>query len=292
MSQYDFGTINPNTTSGTALATLLGNWRDALHSMHKGSTRPGYAVAGTCWVYDGATPWLLMCYDGANDVIVGAINATTHQFVPYVGGSALGDASATARGLVELATDEEAQEGLDNERAVTPAAGAAAYIAQGKHSIWLPASCWWGLDIDERSLTSFELPVLAYSGSVAETAATFVPMPKSWDRNALTYRVYWTGPAGAGAVVFQLSATAYSDDDPMPGTLGSAVSVSDTFIAAADLHITAESSAVTVGGSPAEADGVVLRLGRNPSDVNDTKAEDAQVFGVMLYYGIDARNDA
>ena len=46
MSQSDFGTIDPDTKNGTDLATDLNSWRDALHSMHRGASRPSYAAAG------------------------------------------------------------------------------------------------------------------------------------------------------------------------------------------------------------------------------------------------------
>lgn len=78
MSQYDFGTISPATTSGSALAAHLNAWRDALHALHKGATRPDYAVAGTLWLRDvSASLWELMLYTGAGDAMLGTINPTT-----------------------------------------------------------------------------------------------------------------------------------------------------------------------------------------------------------------------
>ena len=50
MSQYDFGTIDPNTKSGTALASDLNSWRNALHTTHGGSTAPSYITAGMLWL--------------------------------------------------------------------------------------------------------------------------------------------------------------------------------------------------------------------------------------------------
>ena len=67
MSQYDPGTIDPNTKDGASLATDINNWRDALHSSHRGSTSPGYASAGMLWIDDsGGTNWELKFYDGAD----------------------------------------------------------------------------------------------------------------------------------------------------------------------------------------------------------------------------------
>lgn len=105
MSQYDFGTINPATKSGTALATDLNAWRTALNSMHKGNTRPTYAIAGTRWVDDTATPWIEKQFDGTDDLPVATINPTTNEYIPYVDAANVtftqGGAGAIERDLVE-----------------------------------------------------------------------------------------------------------------------------------------------------------------------------------------------
>lgn len=82
MSQFDFGTIDPTTKSGTALASDLNSFRTALNSCHSGSTRPTYAIAKTIWVNDATTPWVVYMYDGADDIQIGTINATTNVFTP------------------------------------------------------------------------------------------------------------------------------------------------------------------------------------------------------------------
>ncbi|MBE1208100.1 hypothetical protein [Aminobacter carboxidus] len=80
MSQSDFGTINPTTKSGTALATDLMGWRDAVHSGNKGPTAPSYVTAGLRWVDDTLDPiWLYKFYDGTNWITVFAIDTTTNQ---------------------------------------------------------------------------------------------------------------------------------------------------------------------------------------------------------------------
>ena len=83
MSQFDFGTINPDTKSGSALASDLNSWRDALHSMHRGSTRPTYAVHGMMWIDDSATPWLVKIYNGSGvgtDTVLGTYDGATGGF--------------------------------------------------------------------------------------------------------------------------------------------------------------------------------------------------------------------
>lgn len=58
-------------------------------SSHKGSTAPSYAVAGTIWLDDNATPWLLKIYDGSDWITFGAVNATTNAFTPFLGTSGI-----------------------------------------------------------------------------------------------------------------------------------------------------------------------------------------------------------
>lgn len=67
MSQSDFGTINPNTKSGTVLASDLGNWRDALYSGHSGTTRPTYAADGLFWRDTSGTDPFIYYYNGSGD---------------------------------------------------------------------------------------------------------------------------------------------------------------------------------------------------------------------------------
>ena len=95
MSQSDFGTIVASTKTGAALATDLNNWRDALHSGHRGSTAPSYAVQGLVWLDDaaGVTNVLVKRYDGADWITEGVINETANTYTPYLAGSPIGTAA-------------------------------------------------------------------------------------------------------------------------------------------------------------------------------------------------------
>jgi len=63
MAQNDFGTINPATKTGTVLTADINSFRDALNSCHSGSTQPSYVQAGTIWVDNSGTPWIVNMYD-------------------------------------------------------------------------------------------------------------------------------------------------------------------------------------------------------------------------------------
>jgi len=60
-----------------------GDWRDALHSLHKGPTRPPYAAAGMLWLQEiASSEWRLWLFDGADDIQVGTVNPTANTFLP------------------------------------------------------------------------------------------------------------------------------------------------------------------------------------------------------------------
>ncbi|GAA2821571.1 hypothetical protein EDC40_10353 [Aminobacter aminovorans] len=83
MSQSDFGTINPTAKSGSALATDLMAFRDALHSSHKGPTAPSYVVTGLVWLDDALDPlWLYKIYDGTSWITMFAVDSSTDRAWP------------------------------------------------------------------------------------------------------------------------------------------------------------------------------------------------------------------
>lgn len=75
MTQQDFGTINPNTKSGTELAEDLNQFRDTVYSIHSGSTRPSYAVPNMLWIQEAGDFRRLFLYDGTEDIILMTINS-------------------------------------------------------------------------------------------------------------------------------------------------------------------------------------------------------------------------
>jgi hypothetical protein len=75
MGQYDFGTIDPATKSGSELANDLNHWRNAVHMLHRGSARPGYALPGTLWLREVSNAlWELLLFTGTHDVKLGDFN--------------------------------------------------------------------------------------------------------------------------------------------------------------------------------------------------------------------------
>ncbi len=126
MSRANLGTIDPDTTGGTALATNLTAFEQALLTQHSDGTgtRPTYAVAKTIWVNDSVTPWIVNMYDGTDDIAIGTIDIAGNKFIPGSSAAAVfadikQAASTTATGAVELATQAEVNAGTGTNLAVT-----------------------------------------------------------------------------------------------------------------------------------------------------------------------------
>jgi hypothetical protein len=79
MSQFDFE-IFPYVDNGVDLSNKLNNWRDALESMHIGTSRPPYAQKGTMWM-DDTDPLeaVVYLYDGNVDIEMGIYNLVTGE---------------------------------------------------------------------------------------------------------------------------------------------------------------------------------------------------------------------
>ena len=79
MSQNIFNSINAATTSGTQLAQILNDFKDALVSGLSGATRPANIQAGGGWIDTTNAPsyWIYKVYTGSVDAEVFRVNLST-----------------------------------------------------------------------------------------------------------------------------------------------------------------------------------------------------------------------
>lgn len=138
-----------------------------------------------------------------------------------------------------------------------------------------------------------DMPYLAFSDGSTSYAEFGLDMPESWNEGTLTFAPVWSHGSTATnfGVTFKLQAVAISNDDTMAATFGTAQASSDTGGTTDDLYIGPESSAITVGGSPAAGDRVQFRLSRVPSDGSDNLAVAARLHGIRLYMTTDQSTD-
>jgi hypothetical protein len=78
MSQDIFNDINPTVTSGTELADLLNDFKDAVVSGFSGTSRPANLQAGGYWIdtTNDPTQWSMRFYDGTTDILLFTLDIT------------------------------------------------------------------------------------------------------------------------------------------------------------------------------------------------------------------------
>jgi hypothetical protein len=183
-----------------------------------------------------------------------------------------------------------------------PTVSSAAIKTAGKETIFVPAAAMLptasngcaSIETVETTSGRPDMNVLDFDASSDEHAQFQVAFPKSWNEGTVTFQAFWTTAAtDTDGVAWGLQGVAVSDNDTIDVAYGTAVVVTDDALGAAeDLCVTAESSAITIAGTPAAGDMCFFRIFRDVSDANDDMAEDARLIGIKLFFTTDAANDA
>ena len=172
----------------------------------------------------------------------------------------------------------------------------------GISTIWIPAIAMVSpttngaeLAAVETTAVKPELKVLNFDPSAIEYAQFSIAMPKSWNEGTVTAKFYWThATAVATDVMWAIQGVCVSDNDTIDATFGTAIVVTDTFHnAAEDLAISPVTTAITLGGSPAEDDLAYFQVYRAATTAGDTtNSTNARLIGVKLFFTTNAENDA
>jgi len=165
----------------------------------------------------------------------------------------------------------------------------------GPHHFWVPATAMYPAVTSpanfavQRELVTNDVDIIAmvFQGTTANEIAKFdwTP-PQNWDAGTVKCKPYWTGPAGAGTVEFEFSAVAFANTDAMDAAFGTAIASTDTFTAADELHISPQTAAITIAGSPVVADFSFIQFKIVRDQATDTKSENAELLGFVLEYKI------
>lgn len=137
--------------------------------------------------------------------------------------------------------------------------------------------------LSETSSNDLNYYTLDFDKDSDEHAECTIAMPSDWDAGTVTAKFYWTTSAGSSGETIQwaIKGVSLGNDDAMDSSFGTAQSVSDTWIANEDLHITSETSAITVTGAGA-SEIVQFKVYRDVSE--DTLNGDAKLIGVMITF--------
>ena len=178
--------------------------------------------------------------------------------------------------------------------------GSAVKIA-GKETMWVPASAMYASTTNgaapaqvETTALRPDMKVMDFADSADDHAQFSVAFPKSWNEGTITYQCFWTpSTTNTGDCIFGLQGVACGDSDTIDVAYGTAVNVTDAGIGTVeDQQVSAESSAVTIAGSPAVDQQTYFQLYRDANAGGDTFSADARVLGVKIFYTTDAANDA
>lgn len=215
-------------------------------------------------------------------------------------------AQADVSGLATSDSPQFAALNIGHESDTTVTRSAAGVIAvegavvkmAGRETIWIPAASMIARTtngaasgLTELATNDIMLKTLDFDTTTEEGAGFWVAMPKSWNESTVVFKAFWTAASGSGGVAFGLAARAHSNDDAMDQAVSGQQIVTDTLITANDMHITSESSAITIGGTPAEGDVVYFEVTREVGNASDTLAVDAKLIGLHLYITTNATND-
>jgi hypothetical protein len=170
-------------------------------------------------------------------------------------------------------------------------AGTLGVTGGGSTNIWIPASAFiprtttgCGVDSRETSTNRQNFDELLFDAGTDEFAQALHILPNTYTNGTITVRFYWTAASGSGDVVWGIQGRSLANDDALDIAFGTAQTVTDTLLAANDMHITSATSAVTLGGTPAANTPIQFQIYRDADAGGDTLAVDARLLGVEIVF--------
>ena len=228
---------------------------------------------------------LLKDYMGGANPVNGPATTTVDALLQWA------DTVGTAKDGPTVGTSIGAA-GSDLEVATTKAVRDAIVAAESPDSydtIWVPARTMTPSTTAGATPETHEYESLLFDGAAANESAEFnLVLPESWNLGTIKAKVYWApGAAAANAtewVRFEIAAGALSDDDALDAAVGTAVNLDDQVIADDDLHISAASTAMTIGGSSSIGDIIHFKITRDFDYAGAGVAMDVdcRLFGVLI----------
>jgi hypothetical protein len=179
--------------------------------------------------------------------------------------------------------------------------GTAAVQIAGKETMWVPASAMYATTTAGAAAAQIEttalrpdMKVMDFADTADDHAQFSVAFPKSWNEGTITYQCFWTpSTTNTGNCIFGLQGVSCGDSDTIDVAFGTAVNITDAGIGTVeDQQVSAESSAVTIAGSPAVDQQTYFQIFRDANAGADTYTGVARLLGIKIFFTTDAANDA
>lgn len=140
----------------------------------------------------------------------------------------------------------------------------------------------------DTSTNAIPIAAMKLDPDTAEKIYLLWTPPRNWDAGTIKVRLYWTATGGTGgnSAKFGISGRAYADDETLDAAPGTAQTITDALLANDDLHVTAFTSAITLAGTPAAGQLVIIEIERLAGDAADDLTVDAEVLGATIEYTI------
>ena len=146
-----------------------------------------------------------------------------------------------------------------------------------------------GAELTEVELATNDIMVKAagFDTTTSEKIQFWHTFEENWNAGTVTFKLDWTNTSGTSAqtIDFDLAGHSYADSDVIDAALGGTpANVTDTFTTQNDLTTTAFSSAVTLGGTPADGQSNIFQLSRDIA--SDNLTGDAKIMGITIRYTV------
>ena len=199
-----------------------------------------------------------------------------------------------------LALKLDGVESITNDFSLPATGNIQVALADPKRTMYVPATAMFpsttapcaSIAQVESTTNDVNIKVLDFdgAGTSKEYAEFGIQSPSFWDASTVTVQFVWYATAGSGTVNWEIQGLALSDDDALDTAYGTLQEVTDTLTATGDVHITAETSALTIAGTPVAGDWLQFKVARDPA--NDTNTSDARLMGIRIRFGIAKYQDA
>lgn len=168
-----------------------------------------------------------------------------------------------------------------------------------KHSVFVPAAGMFsritgGAEYSqtETGTNRVQRAGFLFDGTTQEHVQFYLGAPKSWNKGTVSARFLFAPTTTVSqATRWEIAGRAFGDGDNLEAAFGTAVGVNTSHTTAYRVELSADTSAMTIAGTPITSDLLVFQVSRAPANAGDTYTADALLLGVWVDFTFNAAMD-